>query len=121
MMLLMYIFIGGGLGSLARYGISKFSAVYFSTQFPIATFLSNILACIILGSVLFFFQSKLNQNAWISPLILIGFCGGFSTFSTFSNETVQLLVNGQWFWAIANILISVLSALAIIYWLRVKN
>lgn len=119
-MVLIYIFIGGGLGSLARYGMSKLSEHYFSTQFPIATFLSNIIACIILAGVLFLFQSKMNQHAWISPLILIGFCGGFSTFSTFSNETVQLVVNGQWFWAIANVLLSIVSAFAIIYWIRTR-
>lgn len=120
MLTLVYIFVGGGLGSLARYGISQFSNYYFSTQLPVATFISNIISCILLASVLFVFQEKVNQSIWINPLLLIGFCGGFSTFSTFSNETVQLVMNGQWLWAIANVLISIITAFAIIYWIRVS-
>ena len=120
MMTLIYIFIGGGLGSLARYGVSQFSSHYFSTQLPVATFISNIVSCIFLASVLYIFHEKVNQSAWINPLLLIGFCGGFSTFSTFSNETVQLVINGQWMWAVANVFISILTAFAIIYWIRVN-
>ncbi len=120
-MTLLYIFIGGGLGSLARYGVSKFSEHYFSIQFPIATFISNMVSCIILGLVIYIFKEKINYQSFISPLLLIGFCGGFSTFSTFSNETVQLVTNGQWFWAIANVLISIVTAFSIIYWLKTTN
>lgn len=120
MMILIYIFVGGGLGSLARYGVSQIFEHYFSTQLPIATFVSNIVSCIFLAGILFFFQDKINQSTWISPFLLIGFCGGFSTFSTFSNETVQLVMNGQWMWAIANVLISIITAFAIIYWIRVS-
>lgn len=120
MMTLVYIFIGGGLGSLTRYGVSQISNHFFSIQLPIATFISNIVSCIFLASVLFVFQEKVNQSTWINPLLLIGFCGGFSTFSTFSNETVQLVINGQWIWAIANVFISIFTAFAIIYWIRMK-
>lgn len=120
MITLGYIFIGGGLGSLARYGISRLIENYFPSQFPIATFLSNIISCILLASILYLFQEKVSQTSWVSPLLLIGFCGGFSTFSTFSNENVQLVINGQWLWAIANILVSVGLAFAAIYWIRVK-
>lgn len=119
-MILIYIFVGGGLGSLARYGVSQIFEHYFSPQLPIATFVSNIISCIFLAGILFFFQDKINQSTWISPFLLIGFCGGFSTFSTFSNETVQLVMNGQWMWAIANMLISIITAFAIIYWIRVS-
>ena len=120
MLTLVYIFVGGGLGSLARYGVSQLSNHYLDTQFPIATFISNTISCLFLALVLFVFHEKVNQSVWINPLLLIGFCGGFSTFSTFSNETVQLVVNGQWFWAIANVLVSVITAFGIIYWLRVN-
>lgn len=121
MMTLVYIFVGGGLGSLARFGISKASTQFISTPFPIATFISNIFSCLILGIVLYLFQDKLQQSSWINPLLLIGFCGGFSTFSTFSNETVELVLNGQWSWAIANVFLSIIFACGIIYWIRIRS
>lgn len=66
-------------------------------EFPIATLLSNLLACLILG----FVAGLVAQKANISPLLKIGittgFCGGFSTFSTFGLESVEMLANGK-FW-----------------------
>ena len=83
-----YVFLGGGFGSIVRYGIG----LYFSnssTNFPIATFVSNFVACLVLG-FLVGVQIKSNLNTNWSLLLMTGFCGGFSTFSTFSNETLQL-------------------------------
>lgn len=116
----LYIFIGGGLGSLARFLTSKFSIQLFTTSFPIGTFISNILACAILALIVVFFSNKQSEYEWIQPLLLIGFCGGFSTFSTFSNETYDLLTNGQVAIGIANILISVLVGIGLIFLIRAK-
>lgn len=117
----LYIFIGGGLGSLARFLTSKFSHQLFTTSFPIGTFISNILACIFLALIIVFFSSRQNEYAWIQPLLLVGFCGGYSTFSTFSNETYQLLTNGQVAVGIANIVISVAVGIGLIFLIRAKS
>lgn len=120
-MIYVYIFIGGGLGSLARFLTGKFSSQLFTTSFPIGTFISNILACLILALIVVFFSNKQSEYEWIQPLLLVGFCGGFSTFSTFSNETYQLLTNGQVAVGIANIIISVAVGIGLIFLIRAKT
>lgn len=120
-MVYLYIFIGGGLGSLARFLMSKWSHQLFSTSFPIGTFISNMLACTFLAVLVLFFANKQEEYSWIQPLMIIGFCGGFSTFSTFSNETFQLLNSGQMVLAVLNILLSVFVGLGLIFFIHSKT
>lgn len=115
-----WVFIGGGLGSLARYGISLGTGKIYSANFPLATFLSNLLACLILGITLYWFKDKLHTYTWLAPLLVTGFCGGFSTFSTWSKETMDLLQQGNTAWAIANIVISIAMGIGVLFWLKVS-
>ena len=114
---LFLVFLGGGLGSIARYGISELVRQQFKSVFPLATLLSNIISCIVLALAVGFFTDKVGNNPTLRILIVVGFCGGFSTFSTFSFETVELFLTGNALVAIANILISVAVCVSLIYFL----
>lgn len=116
----LYIFLGGGLGSLARFSTGKLTQQLFNTSFPLGTFISNIIACAILALIVVLFAHKQNEYDWIQPLLIIGFCGGYSTFSSFSNETYELLTNGQVLLGILNVLISVLVGIGLIFLIRSK-
>ena len=107
------IFIGGGLGSLSRYGVSYLSMTLNKSSFPIGTLASNILACVALGIFLIWYKERLFDNKMLESLLVLGFCGGFSTFSTFSYETFELIKSGNHYYALANVLISVLLCIGI--------
>lgn len=84
------VFIGGGIGSLARYGISKGMSDY-SLSFPFATLLANILSCFVAGMVISFIELKFISNPTIKIFLLAGFCGGFSTFSSIIRESLLMM------------------------------
>ena len=81
-----YIFIGSGLGGIIRFGLGKWISSIHSTNFPLGTFIVNILACFIVGFVIGLADSKQIISASAKMFWVVGFCGGFSTFSTFSNK-----------------------------------
>jgi CrcB protein len=114
---LLLVFLGGGLGSIVRMGIAGFVYSNFKPVFPIATLCSNLLSCIVLAITVVYFNEKLMESPNLRMFILVGFCGGFSTFSTFSFETVELMRSGNIIYAAANILISVTVCIGLIYFL----
>jgi CrcB protein len=114
---ILFVFLGGGIGSLLRYGISEAVKTNVKTNFPVATLCSNVLSCIILACTIAYFSQKAELSTGIRSFIIVGICGGFSTFSTFSFETVELMRSGNMLFAIANILLSVTVCVALIWFI----
>ena len=110
MLNILAIFIGGGLGSLSRYGITILLRAY-SMDFPLATLLVNIVGSFILGFTIALFWNKAHLHNTVKLAITVGFCGGLTTFSTFSWETFDLIKNGEFTLAVIYALISVLTCI----------
>lgn len=106
------VFLGGGVGSVLRYWISKFLNPYFSNFF-LGTFTVNIVGCVLIG-ILMGLSLKTNFLSQTQMLLLVtGFCGGFTTFSTFAMEGQFLLKESNLlyfaFYTVLSIAIGVLS------------
>ncbi|WP_313806402.1 fluoride efflux transporter CrcB [Flavobacterium sp.] len=95
MRILLLIALGGGLGSVFRYLTAQFIDKNFASVFPYATFTANILGCLLIGLFLGYLEKNNITNSDLKFFLITGFCGGYTTFSTFSNENVQLMQNNQ--------------------------
>ena len=107
--LLLAVFFGGGFGSVVRHVFGVW--LHGKTVLPLGTLVANLAATIILAWATTRLASKWPDHHTLHAAIAIGFCGGFSTFSTFSADNQKLLADGQWTWALANVLVSVLGCI----------
>ena len=80
-----------------RYLISIFIAKYWSSAFPMATFITNILGCFLIGFIFGFLDKNNIYNPDVKLILLTGFCGGFTTFSAFGYENYSLIYNQNYF------------------------
>ncbi len=111
----LYIFIGGGLGAVSRFGVGKLILRFTGDSFPFGTLASNVLSCLVMGGILYSSMGAKWLTEDLKLLLIVGFCGGFSTFSTFSMDTLNLFRNGQHLMAALNILVSVIICFVILY------
>lgn len=109
----LWIFIGGGLGSLARWGVSGFVANRFGETFPWGTLLVNVSGSFAIGlfATLTGPEGRLFVPASFRQFFMLGVLGGFTTFSSFSVQTLNLVERGEWFRAGANVALSVVLCL----------
>lgn len=92
---LLVVFIGSGLGGLSRFGLGKWVDSWHDNHFPFGTFVVNVAACFILGFVIGLADHRQILSPTAKLFLTVGFCGGFSTFSTFSSETLTLFQQGH--------------------------
>ena len=118
---LLAVFIGGGLGSIARFGVTKGVLTYFKNDLPLGTFLANLLACLILGLALGKYEPIFSEKNFWYFFVIIGFTGGFSTFSTFSFETLVLFKTGQFWYGVFNVIFSVSITITLLWYLIYKS
>lgn len=104
--------IGGAAGAVARYAVSLVVALFWKSEFPLATLLINVSGAFILG----FFSTMAAERIPVDPLwrllIATGFVGAYTTFSTFEYETERLTSTGAAGWALVNVLTSVIVGFA---------
>lgn len=103
--------LGGGIGSVFRYLISILHSKYFQSHQILATFSVNFLGCILIGILLGLFEQHRISSPNLKYLFITGFCGGFTTFSAFAAENMQLISSGNSITAIIYILSSVVFSL----------
>jgi fluoride exporter len=105
------IFIAGGAGTVCRYFLSEISFIK-NKNFPIATLSINVLGCLLIGIIMAYSLRNINfENNNIKLFLATGFCGGFTTFSAFTNETFLLIKNNNIAGACIYILASIVLGL----------
>ena len=112
------IFIGGGIGSVMRYGVTR-ALLLFDVRgaFPWATLGANVISCLILAVAVLRLQPMLQDRPAASAFIAVGICGGFSTFSTFSHENFLLIREGMPGMAVLNIAVNVVACLSLFFFI----
>jgi fluoride exporter len=107
--------LGGGVGSILRYLCQRWINEAYQHNFPLATFLVNVSGCLLIG-VLYALGEKGNILSPQTRLLLVtGFCGGFTTFSTFAFENMNLLRTGDYFYFLLYAVGSVVLGIAAVY------
>ncbi|HUD48775.1 MAG TPA: fluoride efflux transporter CrcB [Candidatus Baltobacteraceae bacterium] len=114
----LWVGLGSAFGGVARFWVSGIVAERVGQRFPWGTIIINITGSMIIG-ILYALTSpegRLNTSRVIATqLLMVGVCGGFTTFSSFSLQTLTLAREGQWLWAGGNVLISVVVCLTAVW------
>ncbi|MCD6578831.1 fluoride efflux transporter CrcB [bacterium] len=110
MLKVMYIFLGGGFGAISRYGLSRYFYKLTNVSFPWGTFFINIFGAFFIGLFVNLFNKLIVPNNF-KLFLLVGFLGAFTTFSTYTFESIDLLLKGSIRSGISNIVFLNLFAL----------
>lgn len=112
---ILIIALGGAIGSVLRYLTSLFVARYWENHFPLATFITNSIGCFLIGLFIGFLDKQQLANSDLKWFLITGFCGGYTTFSTFGYENFSLLQSQQSLMAFTYIASSVIVGLMAVW------
>ena len=115
MIKLLIIGAGGGLGAIARYGLSGLVHRYLDGRFPYGTFLVNIIGCFLLGFFMFLVQNRGMYSVHVRQGVALGFIGAFTTYSTFAYETFQMITEHRMLEAAANLSVHIVVGLGAVW------
>ena len=115
MLNILAVFLGGGIGACLRYLTGICCVNLFKINLPIATFLINIIGCFLIGFLYTIFVEKIQSTAPLKLLLTVGFCGGLTTFSTFSAELFEMIQNQQFLHASLYAVLSVIIGCVAVY------
>jgi len=107
--------IGGFLGSVARYLLSGYVQDRAAGTFPFGTLLVNVLGCFLIGAVSELAETRSYFSAEIRACVVVGILGGFTTFSAFGNETINLVRDRDWMLAGANVMGHLILAIGAVW------
>jgi CrcB protein len=112
-----WIAIGSALGGMARYWCSGAAAVLFGETFPWGTLIVNVIGSVVIGFIATLTgpDGRLFVSSTARQFMMIGLCGGYTTFSSFSLQTLNLMNDGQWAYATLNIGASVILCLLAVW------
>ncbi len=117
---LLYVALGGALGSAARFGVNLAIPRMLGTDFPWATLIVNVLGCFVMVAVTAYLRAKMPEDENLRLFLTTGILGGFTTFSTFSLEFFGLMQRGQTPTALIYVAASVvLSLIAVMFGFKV--
>ena len=121
---LLLLAFGGALGTAARYGLNGLISTHqtkvlpWPATFPVGTIVVNVTGCFAIGFLAAISDASFGR-VWIKPewrdFLMIGFCGGYTTFSSYGIQTLALANDGEWFYASANVLASNTLGLLAVY------
>jgi CrcB protein len=97
-----WIALGGAMGAVGRYGLQGLVYRFAGAAFPYGTLVVNVTGCFLIGWIMAVAEGRFVLSPTVRVFLTIGILGGFTTFSSFAYETLALMRDGEWVWALAN-------------------